>query len=103
MKGFFEGPLLGRKLHEYRINRHENRTVNFYPKDLDWPFPDKYFESIGFTVSGFSFKFKNAPNSISAILNPQDNLINVENGLEEAENNLTEELFFHRKKLLKKK
>ena len=44
------------------------------------------------------FKFKNLPNSLSSILNPSHNLINIESNTEQAENNLTEELFFKKKK-----
>ena len=97
-KYFYETPLLGRKLSEYRVGKNNARPKSFHPRELDWSFPDKYYQSIGFTVYNFSFRFKNAPNSIRALLNPQNNLINVENGLEQAENNLTEELFFFRLK-----
>ena len=45
--------------------------------NLDWPFPDKFYSSIGFTVHGFS-----------------NHLINVESGLEEVENSLIDELFY---------
>ena len=45
------------------------------------------------------FKFKNLPNSLSSILNPSDNLINIESNTEQAENNLAEELFFFKKKI----
>ena len=55
------------------------------------------------TIHGFSFKFKNLPNSLSHILNPSDKLINIESNTEQAENNLTEELFSKKKKRLKKK
>ena len=40
-----------------------------------------------FTVD-FSFTFKNAANNLSIILNPLNELINVESGLEEVENTL---------------
>ena len=40
-----------------------------------------------FTVD-FSFPFKNAANNLSIILNPSNELINVESGLEEVENTL---------------
>ena len=93
MKKFFsEIPLLGRRLFEHRINDIKAQT--FHTRELDWPFPEKYYSSIEFTIHRFLFEFKNAPRSISSILNRQDGLINVENGLEEATNNLTEELFF---------
>ena len=33
-KYFFEGPLIGRKLYEYRINRNNKRPLNIPPRDL---------------------------------------------------------------------
>ena len=48
------------------------------------------------------FKFKNLPNSISSILNPSYNLINIESNTEQAENNLTEELFSKKKDIEEK-
>ena len=91
-------PLLGRKLDEYRINRNKKRPKRTHPKNLDWPFPDKFYESIGYTSHGFSFEFKILPNSLSSILNPSDNLINIESNTEQAKNNLTEELFSKKKR-----
>ena len=99
---FFEGPLLGRKLYEYQINRNNKKPLNIHPRDLDWPFPEKFYQSIGFTIHGFSFKFKNLPNSLSSILNPSDNLINIESNTEQAENILTEELFSKKKRYWRK-
>ena len=85
-KYFFEVPLLGRKLYEYRINRNKKRPKTIHPKNLDWSFPDKFYESIGYTIHGFTFKFKNLLNSLSSILNPSNNLINIESNTEQAEN-----------------
>ena len=103
-KYFYEdGTSLRRRLYEYQIDKNNKRTLSIHPGDLDWPFPDKFYDSIGYTVHGFSFKFKNLPNSLSSILNPSDNLINIESNTEQAENNLTEELFSKKKKILKKK
>ena len=94
-KYFYEdGTSLGRRLYEYQIDKNNKRPLNIHLRDLDWPFPDRFNDSIGYTVHGFSFKFKNLPNSLSSILNPSDNLINVEINTEQVENNLTEELFF---------
>ena len=89
-------------MYEYWINRNNKRPLNIHPKDLDWPFPEKFYQSIGFTVHGFSFKFKNLPNSLSSILNPSDNLINIESNTEQAENILTEELFSKKKRYWRK-
>ena len=67
-------------------------------------FPE-FYETIGYTVHGFSFKFKNAPTNLKSILNPQDDLINDgDNGnLEEANNNFTNEFFFPAKKTIEEK
>ena len=85
-----EGTLLGRRLYEYQIDKNNTRPLNIHPTDLDWPFLDKFYESIGYTVHGFLFKFKNLPNSLSSILNLSDNLISIESNTEQAGNNLTE-------------
>ena len=54
--------ILGRKLYEYS-RKGDQYTRNIHPKDLEWPFPDKYYRSIGFTALRFSFTFKIAPNN----------------------------------------
>ena len=90
-----QGTSFGRRLYEYQVDENNKRAINIHPRDLGWPFPDKFYESIGYTIHGFSFKFKNLPNSLSHILNPSDNLINIESNIKQAENNLTEELFSH--------
>ena len=79
------------------------RIKHFHPRELNWSCPDKWYQSIGFKIHGFSFEFKNAPNSIKNILNPNDGLINVENGTENADNNLTAEIFFPSEKSIKEK
>ena len=70
--------------------------------NLDWPFPDKFYVSIGYTVHGFSFTFQNAANNLSTILKPSNDLINVESGLEEVENTLIDELFYTVKSIKEK-
>ena len=92
-------------MYEYWIYRNKKRPLNIHPRDLDWPFPEKFFESIGYIVHGFSFKFKNAPASLKSILDPTNDLINdgVNAGLEEANNNFTKEIFFPVEKQLNKK
>ena len=92
---FNELPILGRKLYEYKVNQSEEElkmkpTISLNWKNLDWPFPEKFYESIGFTVPGFSFEFKNATSNLKSILNPQNDLINVESGIEQTENSLNE-------------
>ena len=104
-KNYFyeEGTSLGRRLYEYQIDKNNKRPLNIHPRDLDWPFPEKFYQSIGFTVHRFLFKFKNLPNSLSSILNRSDILINIETNTEQTENNLTEELFSKRKKDIEEK
>ena len=54
----------------------------------NWLFPGKFYESIRFTVSGFSFEFKK---------------LNVESGIKQVENSLNEALFYENKKNIKEK
>ena len=100
--GFSDTKILGRKLYEYSRNG-DQWTRSIHPRDLDWPFPDKFYSSIGFTVHGFSFTLKNAPNNLSTILNLSNDLINIESNLEEVENTLTDQLFYPVKKDIKEK
>ena len=53
-------------------------------------------------TADFWFTFKNAANNLSIILNPSNDLINVESGLEEVENTLIDELFYTVKKIKEK-
>ena len=50
---------------------------------MDWPFPEKYYKSMGYRVYGFTFVFPKVKTSISDITNPKNDQINVENSLEE--------------------
>ena len=79
------------------------KPIEINSKDLDWPFPEKFYESIGFTVSGFSFEFKNAPSNLKSILNPPNDLINVESGMKQVQNSLNEALFHVNKKDIEEK
>ena len=45
--------------------------------------PDKWYNSIGYTINGFSFKNEKAPAELKTILDPKYNLINVESGIED--------------------
>ena len=90
--GFSEEKLLGRKLYEY-TSEENYFIIPLNRNNLDWPFPDKFYSCIGFTVHGLSFTFKNAANNLSIILNPSNDLINAESGPEEVENTLIDEFF----------
>ena len=89
--GFNQLPVLGRKLYEYQINKNDKnliKPIEINSKDLGWLFPEKFYESIGFTVSGFSFEFKK---------------LNVESGIKQVENSLNEALFYENKKNIEEK
>ena len=96
---FYEdGTSLGRRLYEYQIDKNNKKPLTIHPRDLYWPFPEKFYESIENTIHGFLFKFKNLSSGLSNILNPSDNLINKESNNEQVEYSLTEELFYLKKK-----
>ena len=48
-KGFSDVKEFGRKLYEYRANNKNQINIGRF----DLPFPDKYYDTIGFTVHGF--------------------------------------------------
>ena len=99
-ENFSEFPsVLGRQLYEYKINPSNKRIENIPIIDLDWPFPDKYYKSIGFTINGFDFCFKNLPAALTNILDPSPNLINTETNTEQIDNTLTLELFASKKNI----
>ena len=52
-------------------------------KDVDWPFPDTYFKSIGLSVRGCQFLPPNLSNLLKSFFQPSANLINTETGTEE--------------------
>ena len=78
---FRENERLGRKLYEYV--QSNNNTFNLTGEELDFYLLDKWYNSVGYTINGFSFKIEKAPAELKTILDPKDNLINVESGIEE--------------------
>ena len=89
----------GRKLYEYNKDPKHNSNLGVVVKAVDWSFPEKNYKSIGYTVHGFTFAFPKVKTSISDIINPKNDLINVENELEETVNGFNSELlFFFQKK-----
>ena len=97
-KGFTDVKELGRKLYEYRANNKNQINIGRF----DLPFPDKYYNAIGFTVDGFLFTLKNLSDNLKTILNPTNDLINIERGGEEVENTLTKDLFYDINKIKEK-
>ena len=85
-------------MYEYQRNT-DLSDFNVNTNTQDWHFPKKYFKSVGYTVDGFKFSFPKAKTAISDILNPTKNLLNIENGLEEASNSFSSELFSLLKKV----
>ena len=81
--GFSEFPNeFGRKLYEYQKDPVHDKNNYLKTADVDCPMPDIYFKSIGPTVRGFSFLFPNSNKTISDILAPINDLINIESGTE---------------------
>ena len=50
-KFFFDGTFLGKKLYEYQIDKNNKRPINIHPRNLDWSFPEKFYELIGFSTT----------------------------------------------------
>ena len=97
-KGFSDVKELGRKLYEYRANNKNQINIGRF----DLLFPDKYYDTIGFTVDGFLFTLKNLSDNLQVILNLSNDLINIERVGEEVENTLTKDLFYDIKKIKEK-
>ena len=73
---------MGVKLYEYNLS-NDIQSFNLIGEELDFYLPDKWYNSIGYTINRFSFKIEKAPAELKTILDPKDNLINVESGIEE--------------------
>ena len=78
---FHENEILGRNLYEYV--QSNNNTFNLTGEELDFYLSDKWYNSIGYTINRFLFKIEKARAELKTILDPIDNLINVESGIEE--------------------
>ena len=63
--GFSDTNKIGRKLYQYTAYRipstNHQYTINLHISTFDWPFPDKFYKSIGYTVHGFSFNLNTLP------------------------------------------
>ena len=72
MKNNFQKSLeFGRKLYEYNSDPNNTSNTSIQTKTMDWPFPEKYYKSIGYTVHSFTFAFPKLKASISDIINPK--------------------------------
>ena len=68
-KDFSEITEFGRKLYEYNSDLNHTSNIGLSTKTMDWPFPEKDYKSIGYTVHGFRFAFLKVKTSISNIIN----------------------------------
>ena len=94
---------LGRQFYIYENSSAAPRNQSFKIVDLGWPMPDTYFRTIGATVRGFSFLFKNSSQTTKDNFVPATNLLNIENGTEEIANIITSAVFFPQEKETKEK
>ena len=106
-KAFLNEPIgFGRAKYEYQddINiPNSNATESLNADDNEFPFPEKFYKNIGFSINGFLFTFNNAQDDLKIILNPSVGLINDrENNIEVVDKNFTKELFLDEKSLLDK-
>ena len=79
-KNELQYPNIGRK---YSFKKTDFSLHKFQSTDIDCLFLDKYFKSMGLTVSGFQFLLPNLSNLLKRFFLPSANLINTESGTEE--------------------
>ena len=97
---FSELGTYGRVKYEHarkNFTHHLNYQLN--ADDNEMPFPDKWHKNKGYSVSGFLYVFKDAPNKINDLLKPTDGLINdfEKDNTEEVDVNLINDVFFDAK------
>ena len=68
-----ENGTYGRVLYEY-VPKSSRHAYLFGQKNLEFPFPDKWYPNKGYTITGFSYVFKDAPVKINNLLKPSDGL-----------------------------
>ena len=78
---------------------NSNQSFSLHPDDNQFPFPKKWFKNIGYTIDGFSFTLKDAPDNLKDVLNPSDELINdgENNNIEVVDKTFTMELILTKK------
>ena len=96
----FKHPGIGRKYYSYK--KTDFSTHTFLSKDINWPFRDTYFKSIGLSVRGFQFLLPNLSNFLKSFFQPSANLINTESGTEEITTVLTKHSFYLEQRQSKK-
>ena len=97
--GEFRHPGIGRKYYSYKKTNISTHTL--LSKDIDWPFPDTYFKSIGLLVRGFQFLLPNLSNLLKSFFQPSADLINTESGTEEITTIPTQYSFYPEQEAIK--
>ena len=77
----FTHPGIGRKYYSYKKSNFLRHT--FLSEDIDWPFPDTYFKSIGLPVRELWFLPPNLSNFLKTFFQPSANLIKTESQTQE--------------------
>ena len=88
----FRHPGIGRKYYSYKETNFSRHT--FLSEDIDWPFPDTYFKSIGLPVREFQFLSQNLSNFLKIFFKPSANLINTESQTAEISTARTQHSFY---------
>ena len=102
-KAFLNEPIgFGRAKYEYQNDisiPNSNATESLNADDNKFPFPEKFYKNIGFSINRFLFTFNNAPDDLKIILNPSVGLINdgENNNIKVVDKNFTKEIFFDEK------
>lgn len=70
--GEFKYPEIGRIYYSHKKTDFLSHILS--AKDVDWPFPDTYFNSIGLLVRGFQFLLLSLSHSLKSLFQPSENL-----------------------------
>ena len=97
-----ENGTYGRVLYEY-VPKNSSHAYSFDQRNLEFPFPDKWYPNKGYTITGFSYVFKDAPVKINNILKLSDGLINdfANGNKEDFDHSLIGNIFLMLKRLKK--
>ena len=84
-----------RVLYEY-VPKSSRHAYSFAQRNLEFPFPDKWYPNKGYTITGFLYVFKDASVKINNLLKPSDSLINdfANDNKEDFDHSLIANIFF---------
>ena len=79
-------------------------AYSFDQRNLEFPFPGKWYPNKGYNITGFSYVFKDAPVKINNYLKPSDSLIDddANDNKEDFDHSLIANIFFDADTLKKK-